>query len=103
MKLLAPMSVCWASLAFCGMAQAAEKPTLYHPPRLPDGYVDMEGIWKNSNLTPLERPQEFTQLTTRPWTGKTHLLRSKERMFEYACHEGNYSMRNILEAARAQK
>jgi hypothetical protein len=22
-------------------------------------------------------------------------------MFEYACHEGNYSMRNILEAARA--
>jgi len=23
----------------------------------------MEGIWKNSNLTPLERPQEFTQLT----------------------------------------
>jgi hypothetical protein len=38
---------------------------------------------------------------TRPWTGETHLLRSKERMFEYACHEGNYSMRNILEAARA--
>jgi hypothetical protein len=22
-------------------------------------------------------------------------------MFEYACHEGNYSKRNILEAARA--
>jgi hypothetical protein len=22
-------------------------------------------------------------------------------MYEYACHEGNYSMRNILEAARA--
>ena len=37
---------------------------------------------------------------TRVWTGETHLLRSKERMFECACHEGNYSMRNILEAAR---
>ncbi len=37
---------------------------------------------------------------TRSWTGETHLLRSKERMFECACHEGNYSMRNILEAAR---
>jgi hypothetical protein len=36
----------------------------------------------------------------RPWTGETHLLRSKDGMFEYACHEGNYSMRNILEAAR---
>jgi hypothetical protein len=39
---------------------------------------------------------------TRAWTGETHLLRSKDRMFEVACHEGNYSMRNILEAARAQ-
>jgi hypothetical protein len=38
---------------------------------------------------------------TRSWTGETHLLRSKDRMFEVACHEGNYSMRNILEAARA--
>jgi hypothetical protein len=37
---------------------------------------------------------------TRSWTGETHFLRSKDRMFEGACHEGNYSMRNILEAAR---
>ena len=63
MKLLAPTTVCWALLALFGTVQAAEKPTSYHPPRLPDGHVDMEGIWKNSNLTPLERPQEFTQLT----------------------------------------
>jgi hypothetical protein len=40
---------------------------------------------------------------TRSWTGETHLLRSNHKMFEYACHEGNYSMRNILEAAREQK
>jgi hypothetical protein len=39
---------------------------------------------------------------TRSWTGETHLLRSRDRLFEVACHEGNYSMRNILEAARAQ-
>lgn len=39
---------------------------------------------------------------TRSWTGETHLLRTKERMFEAACHEGNYSMRNILEAARSR-
>ena len=38
---------------------------------------------------------------TRSWTGETHLLRSKDRMFEFACHEGNFSLRNILEAARA--
>lgn len=38
----------------------------------------------------------------RAWTGETHLLRSKDRMFECACHEGNYSLQNVLEAARAQ-
>jgi len=40
---------------------------------------------------------------TRPWTGETHLLRSAQRMFEFACHEGNYSLRDMLEAARASE
>jgi hypothetical protein len=39
-------------------------------------------------------------LYARPWTAETHLLSSNARLFEYACHEGNYGMRNILEAAR---
>ena len=38
---------------------------------------------------------------THPWTGETHLLRSAKMLFEFACHEGNYSMRDMLEAARA--
>jgi hypothetical protein len=42
-------------------------------------------------------------LYTRPWTGETHLLSSSARLFEYACHEGNYGMRNILEAARERE
>ena len=63
MKLFAPTTICWALLVLLGTGQAAEKPTPYRPPRLPDGHVDMEGVWKNSNLTPLERPQEFAQLT----------------------------------------
>jgi hypothetical protein len=25
----------------------------------------------------------------------------EQQLFEYACHEGNYAMRNILSAARA--
>jgi hypothetical protein len=62
MRILAPTVICWAFLALAGTVQA-EKPTPYRPPRLPDGHVDMQGIWKNSNLTPLERPPEFTQLT----------------------------------------
>jgi hypothetical protein len=49
-------------LALCDSARAVEKLKPYRAPRAPDGHVDMQGIWKNSNLTPLERPPEFTQL-----------------------------------------
>ena len=49
-------------LTLSALSYAAEKPTIYRPPHLPDGHVDMQGIFKNSNLTPLERPAGFTQL-----------------------------------------
>jgi hypothetical protein len=44
-------------------------------------------------------PQTFT----RPWKIGVPLKRDPEQaeVFEYACHEGNYAMRNILSAARA--
>jgi hypothetical protein len=62
MKRRGPASFCSALLVLVATAHAAEKPKTYHPPRLPDGHADMEGMWRNSNLTPLERPPEFTQL-----------------------------------------
>jgi hypothetical protein len=36
----------------------------------------------------------------RPWTVQFPMMRMNEPIFEYACHEGNYSLRNILGAAR---
>jgi hypothetical protein len=45
-----------------------------------------------------------TDATTfsRPWTAALHLRHSTQPdVFEYACHEGNYAMRNILSGARA--
>lgn len=36
----------------------------------------------------------------RPWTGETHLMFSDQRLLEAACHEGNYNMRFMLDAAR---
>ena len=37
----------------------------------------------------------------RPWTAALHLRHSRvPDVFEYACHEGNYAMRNILSGAR---
>ena len=39
---------------------------------------------------------------TRPWTAALDLApQPGEGVFEYACHEGNHSMRNILSASRA--
>ena len=39
-------------------------------------------------------------LYTRPWTVETSFIRTNARMFEYACHEANYSLTNILRGAR---
>ncbi|MCY3964792.1 MAG: hypothetical protein OXG83_07135 [Acidobacteria bacterium] len=39
----------------------------------------------------------------RPWTMMIDLARTEEPIFEYACHEGNYGLTNILSGARAQE
>ena len=40
---------------------------------------------------------------TQPWTASTPMRKTNESLFEYACHEGNYGLRNILAGARAQE
>ena len=37
---------------------------------------------------------------TRPWSGETTFRRWQGPIYEYACHEGNYGLANILRAAR---
>ena len=41
-------------LAFTAAAQAGN----YRPPRLPDGQIDLQGVWSHKNITPLERPAD---------------------------------------------
>jgi hypothetical protein len=40
---------------------------------------------------------------TKPWTGEYAWPATTERLFEYACHEGNYAMGNILRGARLRE
>ena len=42
---------------------------------------------------------------TRPWTFAMNLAKKdpSQQPFEYACHEGNYGLRNILSGARADE
>jgi hypothetical protein len=45
----------------------------------------------------VDDPTAFTQ----PWKGELTMARSPGRIYEYACHEGNYSLLNMLRAYRA--
>ena len=47
----------------------------------------------------VDDPQSFT----RPWSGEIPMKKVDGPIFEYACHEGNSSMENILRAARAEE
>ena len=40
---------------------------------------------------------------TSPWTTSVPMRRNPEPMFEYACHEGNYSMPIMLGGARREE
>jgi hypothetical protein len=39
----------------------------------------------------------------RPWSGEVPFRRTDELIYEYACHEGNYALSNILSGERARE
>jgi hypothetical protein len=47
----------------------------------------------------VDDPQTFTK----PWSAEFPLMAAKGPVLEYACHEGNYGLANILTAARAEE
>ena len=47
----------------------------------------------------MDDPSAFT----RPWKGELTMSRTDAPVYEYACHEGNYSLRNMLSVARYEE
>jgi hypothetical protein len=47
----------------------------------------------------IDDPTAFTQ----PWKGELTMARSPGPIYEYACHEGNYSLPNLLRGYRASE
>ncbi len=47
----------------------------------------------------VDDPLVFTQ----PWRGEVPFMRLTGLVYEYACHEANYSLENVLRGARAQE
>ena len=46
----------------------------------------------------VQDPTTFTQ----PWSGEVPFVKMNELVYEYACHEGNYALSNILSGERAR-
>jgi hypothetical protein len=47
----------------------------------------------------VDDPESFA----RPWSGEIPMKKTDGPLFEYACHETNYSMTNMLSSARAEE
>lgn len=59
-----------------------------------------------TRVSPTELVYRFTvddpELYTRPWSGEFSMMRHAGPIFEYGCHEGNYSLPNALSGGRAE-
>jgi hypothetical protein len=40
---------------------------------------------------------------TKPWSGQVPMTKTEGPLFEYACHEGNYGLTNVLAGTRAEE
>jgi len=47
----------------------------------------------------VDDPQTWTQ----KWSASIPMVKTEERIFEYACHEGNYALGGVLQGARYQE
>jgi hypothetical protein len=57
----------------------------------------------NRDILMYEYTMDDPAIWTRSWTVQIPLSRSEEPLFEYACHEGNYAIQNILTGARMKE
>ncbi len=64
-------------------------------------------IERFTRISPETILYEFTvddpSVYVEPWGGQLPMARMHDRLYEYACHEGNYAMQNVLSGARYQE
>jgi hypothetical protein len=66
--------------------------------RLTERFTRLDADTINYEFT-VDDPTTFTK----PWTAAVPMTKAEGPIFEYACHEGNYGMTNLLSGARAEE
>jgi hypothetical protein len=84
--------------------------TNFRPETAPQGATEQVRMIERFRATAKDTVEwsvtfEDANTWTRPWTFSMPLTRvdQSQQIFEYACHEGNLAMRNILSAQRAEE
>ncbi len=75
--------------------------------RFPSAAETLRVVERLTRVAPDRIDYRFTvhdpTMYTRPWTAVLPMTRIKGPIYEYACHEGNYGMANVLAGYRAQE
>jgi len=56
---LSAIGLTWAALSLGALAFAPAMGAPYHAPRTADGHPDLQGVWTNATITPVERDAKF--------------------------------------------
>ena len=79
--------------------------TNFHPSSLRRGFAETQHVVERFSALPngdvLYRfTVENEAVWTEPWTGEYVWRATDDSLYEYACHEGNYALGNIMRGAR---
>ena len=90
-----------------GNTLVVDTTNFYRETSLPGSSANMHLIERFTRVDADTLLYEFTvddpSTWTRPWTAQIPMKKSQDLIYEYACHEGNDAMSNMLAGARAEE
>jgi hypothetical protein len=63
-------------------AQSTKSSSTWSVPRMPDGHPDLQGVWANNSMTPLERPAQFGTRATMTDAELTDIKTRAQKMMD---------------------